>query len=242
MGDRCYFLDAPAEGNRVLVETSVIGKQNLGVAGDRLNIGDTPNRRAYGSPVLNEFGEVIGMVGAGLIPGAAFLEDMAFAARSNGLGNPSRGALAVPINLVDESSGSATTIEGLASSGQFIAPLVSSQSALSGVLARAINKKTDPPQPVEQKSEFSHADNKGVLLVTWLPEEKRKGRPALRLYDLDNRLLSEIENKKKITVNPNKLSYSAWDLTFGDLPVGIYRLDVSLGEDVVWRTFFRMVD
>ena len=29
VGDRCFFLDAPAEGNRVLVEASPIGKQNL---------------------------------------------------------------------------------------------------------------------------------------------------------------------------------------------------------------------
>jgi S1-C subfamily serine protease len=242
IGDRCYFLDVPAEGNRVLVETSLIGKQTLGVAGDRLNIGDTPNRRAAGSPVLNEFGEVIGLVGAGLIPGAAFLEDMAFAARTNALGSPSRGALVVPISLVDDSSASSGTIEALASSGQFIPPLVGSQSVLNGVLARALNRKTDPPQLIDEKWEFSRADNRGVLLVTWLPKEKRKGMPALRLYDLDNHLLNEALNKKKITVNPNKLSYSSWDLTFGNLQTGIYRLDVLLEGDVVWRTFFRMVE
>lgn len=242
VGDRCYFLDAPAEGNRVLVETSLIGKQNLGVAGDRLNIGETPSRRAHGSPVLNEYGEVIGMLGAGLLPGAAFLEDMTFGASSNALGGPSRGALAVPISLLNESPAAATTIAGLASSNQFMPVLVASQSALNGALARAVNRKTNPPQPVEQKSEFSRADSQGVLLVTWLAEEKRKGIPSLRLYDLDNRLLNETLNKKKITVSPNKLSYSVWDLNFANLPPGIYRLDVSLGEDIVWRTFFRMVE
>jgi hypothetical protein len=81
-----------------------------------------------------------------------------------------------------------------------------------------------------------------VLLVTWLADEKRKGSPSLRLYDLDNRLINEAPNKKKITVNPNKLSYSAWDLTFGNLPASIYRLDVLLEGDIVWRTFFRTVE
>jgi hypothetical protein len=245
VGDRCYFLDAPSEGNRVLVETSVIGKQNLGVAGERLNIGDTPNRRAMGSPVLNEYGEVIGMVGAGLLPGAAFLEDLAFAARSNVLGGPSRGALALPISLINESSApsaSPTTIAGLASSGQFIPALAGSQSALSGTLARSVNRKADPPQPIGEKSEFSRADNQGVLLMTWMPDEKRKGIPILRLYDLDNRLLTETQDKKKITVRPNRLSYTAWDLTLGNLPLGVYRLDVSFAGEIVWRTFFRMVE
>ena len=41
IGDRIYFLDVPAEGNRVLVETSLIGKHNLGIGGDRFNIADT---------------------------------------------------------------------------------------------------------------------------------------------------------------------------------------------------------
>jgi S1-C subfamily serine protease len=71
VGDRVYFLDVPAEVSRVLVETSLVGKQNLGVAGERLNIADNPNRRAAGSPLLNEYGEVIGLIGGNLIPGAA---------------------------------------------------------------------------------------------------------------------------------------------------------------------------
>lgn len=249
IGDRCYFLDAPAEGHRVLVETSLIGKQSLGRAGDRLNIGDTPNRRAVGSPLFNEYGEVIGLIGGNLIPGAAFLEDMAFGARMNSLGGTSRGALAVPLSLVEGATGSLattggspTTIDSLARSGQFMPPLISTQSVLSGVIARTLNRKTDPPQPIDEKFEFSHADSQGVLLLSWLPKEKRKGKPSLRVYDLDNHLLMETENKKKITVNPNKLSYSAWELSFANVPAGIYRIDVSLDGDIVWRTFFRMVE
>jgi hypothetical protein len=242
VGDRCFFLDAPAEGNRVLVEASLIGKQNLGTAGDRLNISETPNRRAAGSPVLNEYGEVIGMVGAGLLPGAAFLEDMAFGARSNALSGPTRGALAVPMSLVNESSATPTTINGLADAGEFIPALAASQSALSGALTRSVNWKATPPQTIGEKSEFSHADNQGILLMTWMPDEKRKGIPVLRMYDLDNRLLSETPTKKKITVNPNRLSYTSWQLTLASLPPGIYRLDVSFAGEIVWRPFFRMVE
>ena len=120
--------------------------------------------------------------------------------------------------------------------------LVSTQSALNGTLARSLNTKTDPPQPIDEKIEFSRVDNKGVLFLTWLPREKRKGRPSLRLYDLDNRLISEHKNKKQITVSPNKLSYSLWELNLASLPAGIYRFDVLLEGDIVWRTFFRMVE
>ena len=242
VGDRAYLLDVPAENNRVLVETSLIGKQNLDAAGDRINIADTVNRRALGSPLLNEYGEVIGLVGGSLLPGSAFIEDLAFGARVNSLGVASRGTFAVPIQLVEESSQTANTIEGLLKDGQFIPALVSSQSVLHGVLARAVNKKADPPTTIDEKTEISRSSPECVVFITWLPTEKRKGYPALRIYDLDNRLLSETLNKKKITVTPNKISYSLWELKLAGLPNGIYRIDVLLDGDFVWRTFFRMVD
>ena len=241
VGDRIYFLDVPAEANRVLVETSLIGKQNLGPAGDRFNIADTTNRRAVGSPLLNEYGEVIGMVGGTLVPGAAFLEDLAFGARSNSLGMTSRGTLAVPITLVNDSTSAPTTIDGLLKDGQFMPALVSTQSVLSGVLARTVNMKADPPQPIDEKIEFSRTNPQGVLFLSWLPKEKRKGYPSLRLYDLDNKLIGETLNKKKISVDPNKLSYSLWELNLAPLEPGIYRIDVLLDGDFVYRTFFRIV-
>jgi S1-C subfamily serine protease len=242
VGDRVYVLDVPAEGSRVLIEASIIGKQRLSNAGDRLSIGDNLNRRSLGSPLLNEYGEVIGLVGGSLIPGSAFVEDMVFSARS--LGGSSRGTSVVPIELIGHASSATltTTIADLAKSGQFMSPLVGNENVLSGTLSRNLNRKTDPPQTIEERSEFSRQDARIMVLVTWLPREKRKGIPSLQLYDLDNRLLSESPGKKKISVSPQKLSYSAWEFPLGNLPAGIYRLDVSLNSDTVWRTFFRIVD
>jgi len=242
IGDRVYVLDVPAEANRILIETSVIGKQTPSGSGDRITIGDNLNRRTMGSPLLNEYGEVIGLIGGNLIPGSAFVEDMAFSARS--LSGTSRGTLAVPTNPISQAitSSSPTTIENLASSGQFMPPLAGNDDVLSGTLSRNVNRKTDPPQPIDTRSEFSRQDTRAMLLITWLPREKRKGIPTLRLYDLDNRLLSESPGKKKISVSPQKLSYTGWEVPLENLPSGIYRLDVALNTDTVWRTFFRVVD
>jgi len=148
----------------------------------------------------------------------------------------------VPVSLVEQSTAKSTTIEGLARDGQFIPALVTSQSVLSGALARAVNRKIDPPRTIEEKIEFSRSTAQGVVFITWLPTEKRKGQPSLRIYDLDNHLISETLNKKKITVTPNKLSYSLWEMNLTNLAKGIYRVDVLLDGDFVWRTFFRMVD
>ena len=243
VGDRCYTLDVPAEGNRVLIETYLIGKQSPSGAGERLNISENLNWRAMGSPVLNEYGEVLGLIGGNVITGAAFIGDPAFVSRSFGaLGGTQRGALAVPLNLVDESTPNNTTLEALAKSGQFTPPLVGNQNVLNGTLARSVNRKGNPPQPIDEKVEFSRRDGQGVVFITWLPREKRKGIPSLRLYDLNNLLISESKDKKRISLSPEKLSYQAWDLRLGDLSPGIYRIDVLLDADTVWRTFFRVVE
>jgi len=237
--DRCLFLDAAAENNRVLTETFLIGTRDLGAAGERLNIGDTFDRRTIGSPLVNDYGEVIGIIGGSLI-GGAFPGDLIYASRNASLGAVSRGGLAIPINLVNDSAASPATIEQLRTTGQFMTPLIT-QSILSGSLARGLNRKADPPRVIDERYEFSHGDQQMVAFVSWLPEEKRKGIPALRLFDLDNRMIFEDAGKKKITVNTNKLSYTAWELNIATLPPGIYRVDVLLDTDTVWRTFFRMV-
>ncbi len=241
VGDRVFVLDVPAEGNRVLIETSLIGKQTIADAGDRVTIGDNLSRRALGSPLLNEYGEVIGIIGGNLISTTAFVEDQVFAARS--LTGPSRGTLVVPIGLVNSSTGnSPTTIDELARSGQFTPPLAGNEDVLSGTLSREVNRKVDPPQPIQERSEFSRQDAKAMLLITWLPKQKRKGMPSLRLYDLDNHLLSESQGKKKISVSAQRLSYSAWEVGLANFKPGVYRIDVALNQDTVWRTFFRIVD
>jgi S1-C subfamily serine protease len=237
--DRCFFLDAAAENNRVLTETFLIGTRDLGSAGERLNIGDPFDRRAIGSPLVNDYGEVIGILGGSLI-GGAFPGDLIYASRNASLGGVSRGGLAIPINLVTDAAQSPATIEQLRATGQFMTPLIT-QSILSGSLARGLNRKADPPRVIDERYEFSHADQQLVVFVSWLPEEKRKGTPAVRVFDLDNRLIFEDAGKKRITVNTNKLSYTAWELSISTLPPGIYRVDILLDADTVWRTFFRMV-
>jgi hypothetical protein len=232
--DRCFFLDAAAENNRVLTETFLIGTQELDAAGQRLNVADPFDRRAVGSALVNDFGEVVGIIGGSLLAGA-FTGDSIYSSRNAMLGAVTRGGLAIPINLVTESNGTGATIEQLAARGQFMPALTATQNVLSGALARGLNRKA------EEKYEFARGDHQLIVFVTWLPEEKRKGIPALHVFDLDNRLIFENAGKKKITVNTNKLSYTAWEVDVSTIPPGIYRVDVLLDADTVWRTFFRVV-
>jgi S1-C subfamily serine protease len=238
IGDRCYSLDVPAEGNLVILEGNLTGKLNATGAGERLNVSFSPAPRAIGSPLLNEYGEVIGMMGAGLIPGSSQIGVTAFPTFLS-----ASGAMAIPITMIPDVSPDArpTTLEELERSGQFTPPLAGRRYVTSGTLSRSIDRKSGSPQSVDERTEFSRRDGHAALLITWYPEEKRKGVPSIRLYDIENHLVFESKSKR-ITLNPNRLAYSMWELTLGDLPTGIYRIDILIDSDPVWRTFFRMTE
>jgi hypothetical protein len=195
--------------------------------------------------VLNDYAEVIGVVGGELLPGSSSLEGMGFRYDLSifSLGPTMRGTLAVPITLVIVPSSDArpTTLDDLAKGGQFVPPLVGHANVTNGALARNVDRKGPIPQAVDAKSEFSRRDGTMSVLLTWNPQEKRKAFAYLRVYDLDNRLL--VEGKPlKISLRPSQILYSLWDLTLGNLPAGIYRIDVYLDANPVWRAFFRLID
>ena len=243
IGDHCYSVDVPAEGNRVLLETSIVGQRNLGQGGERLIIADPLNRRAIGSPLLNDYGEVFGLIGGNPIPGAGLLEELNVVGPPT-LGNNLRGALAVPIMLISGRTAGhpPTTLRELATSGQFAAPLVGFRNIMRATLSRGVSRKGDVAEAVDERSEFSRRDAQAAVVIGWYPKEKLKGLPALRIYDLDNHLLSEDKAKKAISVNPGKLSYSIWQVALASLPPGTYRIDVLLDADATWRTFFRIAE
>jgi S1-C subfamily serine protease len=243
IGDHCFSVDVPLEGNRVLMETSVVGKRDVGVGGERVIIADPLNRRAIGSPLMNEYGEVFGLIGGNPIPGAGLLQDLDLVGPPT-LGDNLRGALAVPITLITQrpSGGAPTTLHELASSGQFEPPLVGFRNIMRATLARSVERKGDVAEGIDERLEYSRRDPQAVVLIGWYPKEKLKGLPSLRIYDLDNHLLSEDKAKKPINLSPGKLSYSIWQLALTGLPPGTYRIDVLLDTDAHWRAFFRIAE
>jgi hypothetical protein len=160
------------------------------------------------------------------------------------IGNSLRGSLGVPISLVIQrpGGGTLTTIRELRNTGQFTMPLVGYRNIINGSLSRSVNQKSDVPRAIDERVEFSRRSPQAAVMIGWFPLEKRKGVPSIRIYDMDNRMLSEIKMKKAISLSPNKSFYSIWDIQFANLSPGIYRIDVLLDSDAVWRRFFRIVE
>lgn len=241
IGDRCYALDVPGESSRTIAELELVGKNNYGEAGERLNLSRPLDQRTIGSPLLNEFGEVLGLVGGALLPGATTLDGPRF---GNWFGLVSaegvvQGSLAVPLHLVSLSGAQPATLEAMLAGGQFAPPLTRQRMIMSGNLTRAMEKKGVGSYRAE--SEFSKKDGQIIFTVHWDVQEKRKGMATLRFFDANYRAVGE-SKPNKIDLNPGQLRTTAWTFPVEGFPPGVYRIDVYLVNEPVWRTFFRIKD
>jgi hypothetical protein len=248
VGDACTFLEMAPEGNRVINEVTIDGKNSFPGAGERLNLSTAPTEKAIGGPLMNEYGDVVAIVGGSLIPGASALNALAIqipVARPGAM-VVVRGGMAVPISSVTfpTSANTATSLDTLAKNGELLPPVTAGRNVGYGQLARGLDKKGGIPWPMEGGEQFSHRDAKMTVYLTWDPKEKGKGMATVRIHDLDNHLLNPVEQTKPLRVNfyPGEHPISSWQVGISTLPPGIYRVDVFLDEEPAWRSFFRITE
>jgi len=79
-----------------------------------------------------------------------------------------------------------------------------------------------------------------IVFLEWRPKEKIKTMSELWIYDLGGRAL--IEGKpSKIDVKPGPTSsFTWWKADITSLKPGIYRVDVLIDSNAIWRAFFKV--
>lgn len=240
VGDRCSYLDTSPDGARVNVDTSIVGAQDFLQAGPRISIQMPVSPRAIGGPLLNEYGEVIAVLGGALIPGA-------------GVSSIRRGMAHVPFSytvttmafplssLPSVPADSRITLQELAAQGIFPPPMVGPLNVLTGNIARGVETRNNVPVPIDEKTEFKSSEGEAVAFLTFDPQEKRQGMGVFRIYDIDNRLAME-GKPVKITLRPRVYSVTTWKFPLARLRPGTYRIDLNIDADPVWRSYFRVVE
>ena len=246
VGDRCYTLDVSQEDTRVIVDGNVIGRRKLPQLGDRLSLSFGVAPRADGSPLLNEYGEYIGMVVRGsLLPGSASLDVVKWGYPTNIFrpGGSFSETLAVPVEAIPVPPGDVKpkALGELAEAGQFTPPLVGYRNIERGTLALYVKSNGSYPDAVNEKFEFSQHDREMAVLVVWAAAEKIKGEAVMHIFSLDNHALFSTK-PFKINLGRGQKSASVWKVALAKVPPATYRLDVNLGTNPVWRTFFRVVE
>jgi hypothetical protein len=245
VGTVCYYLETSSGSSRIITDSTIVGENTFPRAGDRLNLSGSPSRSAIGSPLLNEFGEVIGMVGGSLAPGTDMLGSYMLAGNSTNFGANRiiRDGLAVPITLIPSPSAQAmaTTLDGLAHSGQMLPLLASQDRVLLGELTSTLEKTQGTVSPLNSRQQFSRQDQKIYVYITWAATSNFKGLATMAIFDGDNRSIGQ-SKPLKVHLHSDQVSGSVWNIPITTLIPGIYRVDVSLGDDIAWRRFFRITD
>jgi len=232
IGDRFFSIEGGTAGGRALTEGSLTGQSDAPTTGRRflatfLNGSGTP-----GAPVLNEFGELVGLIGGADVPGATRLTEL-LRHRAEMKGIP-----VVPLNLVRFRPGAPTeSVAALQQRGDLVAPLVGEEHVVSGGFARDI-VKGPTVTPADQREQFSSQDKAFVVFVNWNPRERVRGQSMLRVFDADNRVIME-SKPAKLNVRKGQWTMSTWQLRVPP-NAGYYRVDAMIDGKPIWRGFVRI--
>jgi hypothetical protein len=233
VGERAYILDSQGAGDRVIIETAFIGASPDG----DFRTADFASEATNGAPVLNEYGEVMATLAGSGILGTTGSDLLGLGSRVVQL--QSRGSRArVPVTVSDLRP-SALSLEELEKSGVFVRSVVRTPHFVSGVMGTSIDKQGPVPLAADQRFTFSRTDSQCVVFVTWNPTGKEDSTSHFVLFDEVNRRLGATD-PAKLKLRSGKPFVQYWTIPLAALKPGLYRVDLMLGADPVWRTFFRL--
>ncbi len=234
-GDPCFSVGTSPEGALAVASCEIVGASTIEPAGARLNLSFFSGGGTAGAALLNEFGEVVGMLSDNESADSSSLTQIRLRQLSD---IPT--ATAVPVGTLSTAATPVpATLAALAARGFFVPPVTHQRQVLSGGFATAILARGASTQPLDQKVEFTRADKTITTFVTWNPAERFKGVTTMRLFDADNRSLGETK-PAKLSLRPGDLLLSHWSMT--PPPPGVYRADVMLDGHIAWRGYFRVND
>jgi hypothetical protein len=214
----------------VLTEGSFTGHTDTPSAGRRF-IGNLLNGNGTpGAPVLNEFGELVGLLGGSNVPGATTrLDLLRYRAEL-------RGIPIVPLNLVRMAERpAAENVARLQERGDLVLPCFATKTSCRG-FARL--SSSDRGCTADQRDQFSIQDKTFVTWINWGAQERLRGVSMLRVHDADNRVI--IESKPgKIDIRKGDLKLSSWTLPV-PAAAGMYRVKALIDGKPIWRGFVRI--
>lgn len=240
IGDHCYWLDTKTDGGRVISDGQIVGKESHDGWGERLSLSGIFNSVATGGPVLNDRGEVLGLLG-GALP-ESFVRPIIGDSQRYGSGGgifTATGSV-VPIGLVNANDNPAT-LQTLWATGQFSAPVTAAQLVSFGMIARGKAQKGKNLLAKEMNVDFARQDESATVVVAFQGINSWKNTVQLRIYDVDNNVLTS-GAPVKISLGRGETQERIWSFPLAPLHPGVYKADALVGEEVAWREYFRIRD
>jgi hypothetical protein len=174
------------------------------------------------------------------VVGASILD---LGAIGNPTGSYSRGGRLRGFPATPAESAPSRTLADLDRAGEFVKALVPTPHFVQGTLGTGVQRQGQAQIPVasDQRFRFSRGEKSCVVFVTWTPAQKQDSTAAFELFDEDNRRVGA-SDPAQVKLRPNSSFVHYWTVNLNALVPGVYRVDVKLGSDPVWRTFFRVTD
>lgn len=243
VGDRCVFLEFVPAGAK-LADGSISGKNSFPKAGQRLLIASGVTALSFGGPLLDEYGNYVGILGGSIIPGGDPIRGLSLLSESAVAGRAAdwdSTGMAVPQAVLPEVPANAAPLRlaELAGRGEFLSPVIKTNAVQSASLA--IMGPGHATIPRDYKRVFSKSDVKPVVYVTWQGVVKGKLTAVLQLFNTDNTLITE-SKPRDISMAPGKYMTTTWEIPAANMSPGIYRFDLVLNGKTAWRDFFKVVD
>ncbi len=231
MGTGCSRWRAGPLAAGVLTDANLTG-QNESPAGRRLIATVLTGSGTVGAPVVNEYGEIVGIIGGAGAPGATRMMDIL---RSRA---EMKGVSVVPLSLVRfNPDAPAEPLPAMFARGDLVLPLTGEEHVVSGGFAKMI-AKSQTVQPSDQREQFSSVDKTFVTWVNWAPLERLRGETILRVFDGENRTVMETK-PGKLDVRKDQRVLSSWTLPV-PATAGVYRADALIDGKPIWRGFVRI--
>ena len=244
VGDRCVFLDIVPVGAR-LVDGSITGKNTFPRAGERVLVASGITSPSFGGPLLDEYGNYVGVVGGSVLPGGDPIQTLILlsepGARASSMETT---GLAVPRTILPDvpESTPATSLSELASRGELLTPVVKSDSFRFASLATMAGKTRGSGFLAnEYKRVFTKRDANASVYVSWQTTSKEKLICTLRLFNMDNKMIDQ-SKPREISLGQGKYIETTWDIPLKSMSTGIYRVDLVLNDKTAWRDFFRIAE
>lgn len=229
IGDRCFSTERSVTGSSVIVECAISGQEASGASS--LLATFSSGGGTAGAPILNEFGEMIGLAGGPGMPGATRPMDQYI------LRAQTKGTRVVPMSIVRAPADAAPVpLADLRSRGETTPGLSVDDHAVAGGFARAFAKNS--ATPTDQRTDFSSLEKMFTVFVAWSPKDRLRGQMKLQVFDADNHVVAE-SKPLKVDLRKGEVSRSSWDLPMLPKP-GVYRADVMLDATPLWRGFVRI--
>jgi hypothetical protein len=230
VGTRCFSIEGSPSGTRALTDGTLTGY--AGTASERVLIATFSSFGMPGAPVVDEYGDLIGIVGAGL-PGDPRPVDDVVVARG-----PLKGAPVIPFSSIRSPEETAVSeLSALRTAGEIVPSPVAGAGVPFGGFTRATVKRGDVSIP-DLVTEYSLRDAMIRVFLLWTPTDRIRGNAVVRLSDSLNRLLGA-SAPQKMDAKKGQAVRSTWEMPMVKQP-GMYRVDVTVDGRTYWRGFVRI--